>query len=313
MCLINAIMTEMFPDRKLRLSMISKSILEELRREKEKKTDEPQRDELITLWAGCAPADSPAELRNYIEMIYGCSGQIVCPVGDASLRLYRGELLFLGPGSRQAAYEADTDSAAVSFFIAPEFFSQILSLRNDTRSALHLFLTGCLYGQGAGPGYLYFQTSGSTQIRNLAENLLLTLLHPSPNCQKIAQMTLSLLFLELFEYSDVFSHDRREHLISQVSHYIDDNYTTATLSGAARLLNYDISILSREIRRQTGKTFTELLQKKRMVQASTLLRTTALTVDEVSRAVGYENISYFHRLFRASFGMTPRQYRAAGA
>ena len=125
-------------------------------------------------------------------------------------------------------------------------------------------------------------------------------------------MTLSLLFLELFEHTEVFCHNRQEHLVSQILHYIDDNYTAGTLSDAAQLFNYDISILSREIRRQTGKTFTELLQNKRMTQAATLLRTTSLTIDAVSRAVGYENISYFHRLFRTAYGMTPRQYRAAG-
>ena len=55
----------------------------------------------------------------------------------------------------------------------------------------------------------------------------------------------------------------------------------------------------------------EIVHEKRLAQAAFLLSNTALKVSEVSLAVGYENTSYFHRLFSRSFGMSPRQYRAA--
>ena len=125
-------------------------------------------------------------------------------------------------------------------------------------------------------------------------------------------MTLSLLFLELLKHTGHLACDRQEPLIPRILRYIDSNYVNGQLTEAARLLNYDISILSREIRRQTGKTFTELIQKKRMSQAAALLRTTGLTVEDISRSVGYENVSYFHKLFRSAFGMSPRQYRITG-
>jgi AraC-like DNA-binding protein len=32
-------------------------------------------------------------------------------------------------------------------------------------------------------------------------------------------------------------------------------------------------------------------------------------VDEIANAVGYENLSYFHRLFAARFGQSPKKYR----
>ena len=78
---------------------------------------------------------------------------------------------------------------------------------------------------------------------------------------------------------------------------------------AARLLHYDFYWLSREIKRLTGKTYTELVQDKRLAQACFLLRTTNRNVDEIARAVGYENMGYFHRIFRGAFGVSPREYR----
>ena len=48
---------------------------------------------------------------------------------------------------------------------------------------------------------------------------------------------------------------------------------------------------------------------KRLSQAAWLLRNTDQRVDDIALLTGYENISYFHRLFAARFGCTPRQYR----
>jgi AraC-like DNA-binding protein len=91
--------------------------------------------------------------------------------------------------------------------------------------------------------------------------------------------------------------------------YIEENFRTATLKEAAELLGYDIYHLSRQIRQKTGRTFLDIVQEKRMLQAAFLLNNTALPVGEVSLAVGYENISYFHRIFFAAFGRSPKHYR----
>jgi AraC-like DNA-binding protein len=67
--------------------------------------------------------------------------------------------------------------------------------------------------------------------------------------------------------------------------------------------------MSREIKKRTGKTYTELVQAKRLSQAAYLLTHTAMSVMDVGLAVGYENMSYFHRIFQKRYGMTPRKYR----
>ena len=91
--------------------------------------------------------------------------------------------------------------------------------------------------------------------------------------------------------------------------YIEEFYKNGSLSELARELNYDIAWLSREIKRKTNKTYTELLQEKRMSQAGYLLRNTDINIDEIALRIGYENVSYFHRLFYKYYKKTPRAYR----
>ena len=49
--------------------------------------------------------------------------------------------------------------------------------------------------------------------------------------------------------------------------------------------------------------------RQRFQKAVVLLMETDLPVEEIAANVGYENMSYFYRQFKARYGMTPRQYR----
>ena len=91
--------------------------------------------------------------------------------------------------------------------------------------------------------------------------------------------------------------------------YLESNYQTATLKELAKNMGYNEAYLSRRIRLTTGTDFRTLLQNKRMDCAADLLSSTALTVEQVIHAVGYENQSFFHRNFRLRYGSTPLRYR----
>ena len=58
-----------------------------------------------------------------------------------------------------------------------------------------------------------------------------------------------------------------------------------------------------------ARPYTQLVQEKRLAQAAFLLRNTDRNVDDIANAVGYENLGYFHRIFREGYGCSPREYR----
>lgn len=64
--------------------------------------------------------------------------------------------------------------------------------------------------------------------------------------------------------------------------------------------------LSRIFKRETGKNFKEYLTEIRMDQARHLLEGGSLSVGEVARRVGYQDASYFTRVYKKQFGDTPR-------
>jgi len=67
--------------------------------------------------------------------------------------------------------------------------------------------------------------------------------------------------------------------------------------------------LKRRFKTATGASLIEYLQNLRIEKAKHLLESSQIAVDEISVAAGYEDPSFFRRLFKRSTGLTPSQYR----
>lgn len=67
--------------------------------------------------------------------------------------------------------------------------------------------------------------------------------------------------------------------------------------------------LKRRFRAATGSSLIEYLQNLRIEEAKRLLETGSLPVEEISAQVGYDDASFFRRLFKRLCGLSPSQYR----
>ena len=72
------------------------------------------------------------------------------------------------------------------------------------------------------------------------------------------------------------------------------------------------SHLSRKFKQDTNMTITAYQQSIRMDQAKYLLKNENMPIEEIAWIVGYEDSSYFARVFKQEIGYTPSQYREVG-
>ncbi|MBR1758223.1 MAG: helix-turn-helix domain-containing protein [Lachnospiraceae bacterium] len=251
----------------------------------------------------------PEHTHDYVEIVYMCKGQTTHIVNGTRLTLSQGDLLMLGQNAKQEIMPAGEEDVAVNFIVQPELLGDMLAYLGPEETPLHRFILGSLRG-GGDTAYLYFKVAEVLPIQNLIENMLWTLISDTANKRGIRQLTMGLLFAELLGHAETISADSGEQETTlSVLRYVEDHYREGTLSEIADVLHYEMTGLSRLIKQRTGKTFTELVQEKRMSQAAWLLANSDRKVEEIAQAVGYENVSYFHRLFGKTYGMTPRQYR----
>ena len=101
-----------------------------------------------------------------------------------------------------------------------------------------------------------------------------------------------------------------EDVVRKIRHYIDTNYekdiSLITLSKHFFISKYQISRL---FKKQFGVNYSDYILKVRMKAAEMLLMNSNEKIDDIARRVGFEETSYFSRVFSKYFGMAPREYR----
>ncbi len=91
--------------------------------------------------------------------------------------------------------------------------------------------------------------------------------------------------------------------------YLEENYRTVTLVSFAEAFGITAQYASRLIREKTGSSFSQIIRKIRMEEASRLLRGGMLTSKEIAYEVGYFSPEHFSRTFKSFFGLSPEAWK----
>jgi len=89
------------------------------------------------------------------------------------------------------------------------------------------------------------------------------------------------------------------------SNYFDSSLSAASISDMMRLPPYRLSKISKE---HINMSIPEYINQIRLGKAIEWMENSKLSIQEIMRRVGVENESYFYKLFKSKFGMTPREY-----
>lgn len=254
----------------------------------------------------------PLHRHNYIEVLYVCEGTLTNIIDGKQVEVHKGELLFLNQFTRHEILPAGENDIAINFMVLPEFFDVAYSMAGKN-NVLADFLVNVLRQDEERGEYLYFKVSEVLQIQNLLENMIYSLITGRGNQGRINQTTMGLIFLYLIDsvqYVEMRLPNQYENMITMTTlDYIEQQYRTATLTELCERLHLPMHVLSKMIKKTTGFNFKELLQRKRLQKAVQLMCDTDLPISDIIAAVGYENNSYFHRVFKEHYHMTPRNFR----
>lgn len=98
--------------------------------------------------------------------------------------------------------------------------------------------------------------------------------------------------------------------INTILEFIKNNYQQdISIGSASKEVNMTESTFYKFIKRHTNKKFTTILNEYRINHASKLLVSSQIPISEISFKSGYNNLSYFNRVFKESYNLTPKQFR----
>ncbi len=145
--------------------------------------------------------------------------------------------------------------------------------------------------------------------------------HAQPSKEKIAGLhrdmeflrELILLELELWRKTAESTKQRpADYYIRNINFFIDRHFPgDPSLEEAAETLRVTPNYLGELIRRETGRSFRELLLERRIKEARVYLKLHRhLSVTRIASLCGFHDSNYFSTCFRRIAGCSPREYRA---
>lgn len=101
-----------------------------------------------------------------------------------------------------------------------------------------------------------------------------------------------------------------ENKVTTVKQYIYDHYDQdLSLMDLASLVYINPDYLCRIFKKETGCGLIKFIKNYRMSEAKRLLEQTHMKITDISKKVGYRNVSYFCQSFREFYSISPEKYR----
>ncbi len=98
--------------------------------------------------------------------------------------------------------------------------------------------------------------------------------------------------------------------LKQIITWVKEHYQEQiSIQEGAKLLGYSEAHFMRIFKQETGQTFVHFLNEYRLAAASYYIKETNDSISKIAESCGFENLSYFIRIFKKKYGVSPREFR----
>lgn len=153
-------------------------------------------------------------------------------------------------------------------------------------------------------------------IQNLKRQLvwLFTRLHLGISVEELENArhmdNLYEIYNRLLKEEETKGDKRYTYPIRRALDYLDKNYTRpVSLADIAADVGFSPEYFCRMFKNEVGMNFSTYLQELRLKESARLLKETGHRVYEIAEMVGYNNLSYYSRIFKRKYGINPYDYR----
>lgn len=250
--------------------------------------------------------------HEFIEITYVSEGAGVHYIAGEAVPVGYGTLFFIPVGQshvfRPKTSKKDLPLIVYNCLFPVSYVSELQASFPQASEIFDLFLNDTM------PWFSIQDTSGENHT--LFRELYQEFSAKPPGYLVVLSSLVARIFMLLYRHHLQIHTDARHRpqwlSVDEAVSFIDCNYSAEIrLSKLATQANLSERQFSRLFRHQTGMSFTEYLQNIRMEAACSKLTSTNMSVGDICGAVGYNDLKFFHRLFKKKTGVTPREYREA--
>lgn len=253
----------------------------------------------------------PEHCHDGVEFNYMYRGSCRQVVNGSEMVLEEGQTLLLSNDTVHTVLPLGDEDILLNLNVNPSYLIEGVLGRLSGESIVSQFLVDSLELSINHESCLVFPTQENRCLRAYVENLLGEWSHPSVMARDIVESLFVLVISEL-----VVSYQESQVEVGgaagtalPILQYLEHHYADCALGEVAERFSLNPTYLSGLLKEKVGLSYRELVQHLRLSAAERLLRTTSLPVSEIARQVGYDNVTFFYRIFERRRGCSPGEYR----
>ena len=247
--------------------------------------------------------------HHFFELVYVVSGSAEHTLNENKFSIKQNDYFFIDYGSYHS-FENAEDLELINCLFLPEFIDETL---DDCESLDELFRSSMIQYSRFTVGHTWADRifhDDNGKIGTLLSEMVIEYEMQQLGCKEIFRCHLKEIIILTLRMLITPQKTYQDSVINEVIRFVGKHFhETITLQSFCGSKHYNLSYISRRFKAETGMTFREYVQKTRIEKCCELLAGTNMNVNEISRAVGYDDIQFFHKTFKKFMHITPKEYR----
>lgn len=261
----------------------------------------------------------PYHTHNYVEIIIPIKGEVTILTEKERLLIKENDIFIVGPNTIHQNLPITKKDLILNIALKQTAFSQS-ELEFLRRGGGSKALSDMLFFQnniekGIKEVYTVFHSEDEDGLKHTLANMVFEYYRAADlYSSRIIRYELLVFFTKLMRLSPRENKDLKklkntESILFNILMYIEKRYSDLTLEELGAEFGFNANYLSTYLKKNTGHSFIKLIHMQRVKVACEYLTYTQSPIEKIALKVGYENPSYFYKIFKKILGVSPAEYR----
>lgn len=253
--------------------------------------------------------------HDFFELNYvlqgSCTQQLL---NDSPVVLQDDSVCIMNPNARHSLKVNTEESLVLNISLKRSLFTTTFFSLIEQHEYIGQFFLSYFLSLDRTSDYLLFHINSKEKISDMMEAICLEYLDRKSYYAINLRCMLVLLFSEIVRSSTeslnkrLFT-DKVSVQITALFNYLSVHYATATLASTADYFHYHPHYLSAFVKKNTGRTFSSILNEIKLFQASYYLLNTNMPIKTISEKLGFSQLCNFYDFIRKNYHTTPVKFR----
>lgn len=259
--------------------------------------------------------------HEFVEFVYIYSGTGIHEYQGTKYKVSAGDVFVIEPEAVHAYYvESGQKLELFNVLFQPSFFAKELGLLSAESSFVHFyFLEPYIRASSPYPTHLHLQPHQRVTLQLMLDQMFAEYKEKQMGYRIVLKTKLMEIFIYLSrcylqrEQAPIAREPSEQNLMDRIKRFVEIYYNESTdLQQLCQMCGMSKSVFRLKFKAHTGLSLLDYRTGLRIGVAKQLLQQTDLPVSEIALEVGYNDISFFNRMFRERCRMSPRQFRQTG-